>query len=1584
MSQDSDYRPAPFIYKSRGLTARPITDQAPEYTYLDLLNCLERDENSMSSRFGTTIINRDPAGTGTNNYYFNSPVTSLSRLNYQSNAWRYAGLADGSLWRRAGNLQGPYSPLALPLTAQGNQITLSGQPFTSLVDSCFETSQPFNFIYDQNASIKDQGTGIPQLTGIDPSPYTLNVNPYAPLLIMIDNFDRGNSYTVAGVSAWGWGNIETLNAATGQLITDFSQFSGITLAGGGSSRYNPLSTSTSVYATQVNDGTSSSTSSTLGGFSSVVPTTGETISIYVTWDGSVSGDNSSFYGEIDLQYSPDGGMTWTTTASLAAGFTETFPSQQIIAFVVSSNLNLVQVRLVVTATVSGAASCSVVGDITDLYATVNNPGAFGPLVNGMLSLQTYSITTVARSGGIVTVTTAIPSGLTTGDPVTIQGVTDSSFNGTFTLTGGSGTTFTYAQAGADATSASGYVALAASSANIPIATVSSTSLAAGIYTQLLVTTTAAHGLTAGMLIAIYASSSDLVDGFYEIVAAPTTTTFTVSFFSAAIVGATGGYVTGGSLTPSACVLTDQYTNPYPSQITAWGFYEWVPPTETSFPVSAWVGTVAASSIGTVTKTVALDLDQNNQATDDDLIVLTLLTSNPNNIQQIQLQFFAGAGTNNYYVKFISPAYYQSAISQSQLAYSATEQQILADTLGLITGQPPNTTSSQLQPSTFSTGSGSWQTCYLRRGDFLPVGQAGQAGVDWANITGWQLSVTTNANTGGASFSVNGLYFQWGYGPSSFGGIGYDYRQTYYNANTGTESNGTPIATFNKDYGYLSSTAAPIFLRQAAQLVGQYSNDPQVTHVRAYRRGGTLASNWVQVIQAPNVTGGGQFFLKDVIADAFVQQAQGLVLDNDPPVTSSLVNPIQTTLAISTIQSGFSSIYTTFSPQTVTVAQSGAVFVPNQLVVIGNANSEEQVAVITGGVGTFTAIIRLQHNVGEPVNVYAVPRQACDLCAIAYDQVWLAGDKNNPHYLYYSQKGRPESFGPQNYIPVSTPDDAINAVIDWRGTLIVGTLKTWKIIVGGASPYAQPTGSVHGIVARGGWCEVEGSVWYRAADGLRQFTGADGVYKTLPVEWIYLNNPLCIPPQADKTQASQDVMAYYNNQVIESYVSLNAGLRYRMVYDTNYQRFRYDDVPATAMLWENDINTLLVGKQIALGKYAIVQDQINDYDDGGWSSTSVSPAPLTCTSATWTTPANATSTSLYASILDHTTPNALSCATGAMAIPLTATILGVGISFSAHSGGGTIGPGVSCVMQFTAGTSAPQTTSTLSSFVQSYTLGGNTFLWGEPLTPAIINAGFTAILSAGFSSNLFLVTNLNKAVITVYYSTTSPITLIQTPINIAIQTPYNDLSKPHNTKQFNELECDANTKGQVMTTNLLLDDGHINLPLTDITTVHRQKTELFVNAGLGQEAYRASIRHTMAVTVAPILYQEDIYAAVLAENSASVDSYWIKFGTDIDKFVKQGWFDYTSTVPIYVSLYADNSATPYFTFTLLAQAVRDVVRVRFGNLNNGTTAFTLRTWRIVMKTATDSDDQKFQMWEKPRIEWKPVDAGSGYKVKELEV
>lgn len=63
-----------------------------------------------------------------------------------------------------------------------------------------------------------------------------------------------------------------------------------------------------------------------------------------------------------------------------------------------------------------------------------------------------------RSANVVTITTTSAHGLSVGQSVTISGVTDSSFNGAFTVTSTpSGTAFAYSQAGPNATSGSGTV-----------------------------------------------------------------------------------------------------------------------------------------------------------------------------------------------------------------------------------------------------------------------------------------------------------------------------------------------------------------------------------------------------------------------------------------------------------------------------------------------------------------------------------------------------------------------------------------------------------------------------------------------------------------------------------------------------------------------------------------------------------------------------------------------------------------------------------------------------------------------------------------------------------------------------------------------------------------------------------------------------------------------------------------------------------------------------------------------------------------------------------------------------------------------
>ena len=586
-------------------------------------------------------------------------------------------------------------------------------------------------------------------------------------------------------------------------------------------------------------------------------------------------------------------------------------------------------------------------------------------------------------------------------------------------------------------------------------------------------------------------------------------------------------------------------------------------------MDSYGGSVAASTTASVSKTVNLDLSQNNQVQDADLIVLTLKVSAPDNVQQINLQFdLNGSGYTNYFQKSISPQLYQSGITGTSDPYTALSDQVYAQNLQQGTsvlgsnsglkvlvrdvpvdggGSPGGGgAGSQLNPANLSTGPGAWITVYIPIGDFLPVGLAGQYNQTWANVTGWRIQIITNSNSGGTSFGLNALYLQWGAGPSSYGGIGYDYRYTYYNFNTGTESNPSQIMYYDQKYGTPSNLAPLIVLRQGILAFGLYSGDPQVTHVRIYRRGGSLGENWIYVDQVPNVlntTGTSLFFYFDIIPDSDLQQSDILVLDNDVPVTSSLPNPISTTLTFPVggqypLPPGNAySVFESTFPWDVRVDDPTAVFVTGQIVDVGTPQNLEQVYVITGGVGSFTGTLRLQHAAGEQVQVFSLPGQAVDLVELAYGQMWWAGDPNNPHYLYYSKTGLPENCGPQNYIPVSEPSDPITGIINFRGTLYAATRSTWYLIVGGGGqvPYAQVTGSKHGLVAKHGYCQTESSVWYQAIDGIREFRGADGPYRSLIIEWIFRNNNQTPVPLADLNNLGSTTMGYWQNYVYISYV-----------------------------------------------------------------------------------------------------------------------------------------------------------------------------------------------------------------------------------------------------------------------------------------------------------------------------------------------------------------------------------------------------------------------------------------------------------------
>lgn len=442
--------------------------------------------------------------------------------------------------------------------------------------------------------------------------------------------------------------------------------------------------------------------------------------------------------------------------------------------------------------------------------------------------------------------------------------------------------------------------------------------------------------------------------------------------------------------------------------------------------------------------------------------------------------------------------------------------------------------------------------------------------DWSNIT--EISITCT-NTSIADFAIlfNDFLLLSG-GLTTTGGIPYDYRYTYFNINTGHESNPSVV---------LVSGISP--MNEAVTATWTPSPDPQVTHVRLYRRGGTLATGWQLVAQVPV----GTTMFGDAFPDAFIAEQLVLALDNDAPVTSTLVVPVNTTLGTSV---------TAGSSQTVAPASMANIF-PNQLMIVDYNGLLEETVVVQSVTGTtFTAYFQLAHT--STAVLYASTRTALpvNVSAIAFNQGWLAGDPNNPHYLYYSKVTDVESFPPENFVEVGTPTDPIVAIREFRGQLFAWTQTTVYTILGAnlnLTPAPFKTSCHHGLYSLYGITEVEGEIWYYSNDGIYAFQGGDARYVSEPIEWLFRSQSLGPVSPADPAHAADLILEFFKNEVFVAYTGLD-GNRHRVVYNTTYKRWKNDDVPAFSMMTQDDTDVLFFGDTTGM----IYQDRIGNFDDTG--------------------------------------------------------------------------------------------------------------------------------------------------------------------------------------------------------------------------------------------------------------------------------------------------------------------------------------------------------------------------------------------------
>ena len=574
---------------------------------------------------------------------------------------------------------------------------------------------------------------------------------------------------------------------------------------------------------------------------------------------------------------------------------------------------------------------------------------------------------------------------------------------------------------------------------------------------------------------------------------------------------------------------------------------------------------------------------------EDYIGLALCVSDPTQIQSITLRFDCGDGSFNsdYFYKVIAQgplqALLNTATTNSTDATTAATDALLDESLGLY----GNSSGSIAQ---LNTGFNNWTPLLLQLSDFASAGRADfdDPQYNWLRVNGYQITVVMN-DSSAVTVSLASLLLFGGAGPDTFAGVAYDYLVTDYNNVDGTESNPCMVMSNVNPPNYTNWVYPR---RQPVLLTLTYPTvDPQTTSKRIYRRGGTLGDNYRRLDEVL-ITGSPQTYL-DTFADMDIEQNDFVSFVNDVPVTSSLPVPVNTALT--------AAIATTNQVAHVTPASMANISIGQQvsLGVIGSLQNNFETVIVLSITGTyFTAFVQNTHAIGEPVSATAQYGKPCTIMAQAFNQFWLAGDTNNPNYLYFSASNNPQAWSSAAYVQVSTPDDTITVVVGYKGNLYVSTVKGgWFAVAPGsnqnASPTVYPTACKHGCVAPLGWVATEEMIFFQSQDGIRGFAGGASSYLSQEIEFLFQlvgSSPIV---EANPALLPQTRMAYWNNMVFLSYVGMD-GSRHRLILHTVYKRYRNDDLDAQSLLLEADTNQLLFGDSNGL---VHIDRQIQAYDEG---------------------------------------------------------------------------------------------------------------------------------------------------------------------------------------------------------------------------------------------------------------------------------------------------------------------------------------------------------------------------------------------------
>jgi len=549
-------------------------------------------------------------------------------------------------------------------------------------------------------------------------------------------------------------------------------------------------------------------------------------------------------------------------------------------------------------------------------------------------------------------------------------------------------------------------------------------------------------------------------------------------------------------------------------------------------------------------------------TGEDYMTIGFQCDNPLNLVEIHFVLDVDASTNdftrNYYYYIARQGDFTPILLGSSATIPALLTQISTDVADTYNATSQATTSVQspypVAPiletnpspdinSQMPTGKTSWFQAMFKINDLVRVGDDQSVNLQNVKAVAIQFILTGNCNVAWGSWWVGG-----GYGPdanfNSYGnqGLPIQYRYRYRSSQTGAISDVSP-ATRNGD----------LPRRQQISVSVTASGDSQVDLIDIERFGGSHA-DWRMVFTVPNTTG----TYADLTTEAQARGSQPLDLKQYVPfpVTdkprSGTCNVIGTRV----------------------VQQSGDAFNLSWIRGVEIIVNNQTYTLYAPPISSNT--LETNENIGYLLGVnFKIPEATIAGANLPYaweskgnDVIMACGDVYNPGYLYFTNRGNPDSAADSGYIEVTSPSEPLIGGGHYEGADYAFTTEgVYRVepTQGGVNPFASYKLSLtYGLAGPWAFTVDAPFIFYVATDGgIYMFNPAgqsqrisNDLYPLFPFEGrpgqpynIAYLQPATVsvffPPNFSLSQYMR--LEFVNNQIFFDYVDTTS----------TYHTFRYD-------------------------------------------------------------------------------------------------------------------------------------------------------------------------------------------------------------------------------------------------------------------------------------------------------------------------------------------------------------------------------------------------------------------------------------------